>query len=394
MKVLLYLDEELEADIIVKGEDYIVGYDAEKINILFSFEGVLDFTDFSLKDGAEWDLPDPKPKILNVVDDLTTGGREDVLSAEQGKVIKDYYDQQAIELAKVASDAILGRVKIDGKTIKTNTDGQIYSPDDLDVIDMVHVNDIFAPTTVDSGVYGVLISGRNDMEDGQYIVTMNANVDKVDGSIVRLWTMHKIIPDESNYEAITGAFYSMADMVYEGQIIFTGKAKRIDSTINTTQIESDIQTLFTGWANETNRAATALTQKGVNTPQGSTMKTVVDNISLIPTGATVRELNSSSTATKAFNYMVAGTVTSYYVSVDITNLGFKPIAILIENANFEGKSTYVKVDYDTVLSARVAEGENSGTSKWIRLGQNGFPTSGTLDIPVVDADDWKITVIG
>lgn len=125
MKILLFDENEYEAEKIVKDIDSIRGYNSTGEEI-FSFTGVTDFTLFSLKDGVEWDLPDPKPYVPKVIDDLTTGGHKDTLSAEQGKIIKDYYDTQAKELAKIATNTLLGRVKIDDRTIKTNADGQVY----------------------------------------------------------------------------------------------------------------------------------------------------------------------------------------------------------------------------------------------------------------------------
>lgn len=134
MKILIFIDEgfqdeEFQAERIVKGEDYIVGYDLDK-NELFAFRGITDFTPFSLKNNAEWDLPDPKPRIPKIVDNLDEGGRDDVLSAEQGKVIKGKYDETTTELTRLATtmatNVQAGLTKIDDKTIKTNNLGQLY----------------------------------------------------------------------------------------------------------------------------------------------------------------------------------------------------------------------------------------------------------------------------
>lgn len=105
MKILLFNGEEHKAVRIIRGTDYIIGYNSDNLE-LFSFLNVINFSVFALKDNAEWDLPDPKPYIPKVVDDLTTGGHNDVLSAEQGKIIKDYYDAQSTRIDSLSASDI------------------------------------------------------------------------------------------------------------------------------------------------------------------------------------------------------------------------------------------------------------------------------------------------
>lgn len=53
MKRLKHASEIFEADIMVKGPDYIIGYTGGLE--VFSFRGVSDFSEFELLDGAEYD---------------------------------------------------------------------------------------------------------------------------------------------------------------------------------------------------------------------------------------------------------------------------------------------------------------------------------------------------
>lgn len=54
MKILVFNDEQFEADRIVKTADSITGYDTTG-NQQFAFRGITDFTGFVLGAGEEWD---------------------------------------------------------------------------------------------------------------------------------------------------------------------------------------------------------------------------------------------------------------------------------------------------------------------------------------------------
>lgn len=63
MKVLIFNNEEFKAEKIIKGTDCIIGKDPEGREI-FKFKGISDFSLFSLKDEAEFDLEE------NIIDKL------------------------------------------------------------------------------------------------------------------------------------------------------------------------------------------------------------------------------------------------------------------------------------------------------------------------------------
>lgn len=506
---------------------------------------------------------------VNVVDNLISDSDKDALSAKQGKIIKDYYDTQSAELAKVATDTVLGRVKIDGRTIITNADGAIESVEpkytstdygvivenpfsleltsgetfdwtlfqmyvgntemsnriieiDLSIIplgegadtahridmnisfertesggfingryvtnncqfekdelgvhiyndsgryyltidirkphtklttgtilvlankivvrgtgdlfgnyedvedfvgDIVDSNtvqgtksitfvndsphpsssldmiyypmglDILSPDNIKSGIYRADIYGKIGIEDGQYIISLSSRIDEVDGSVFRFWVAHQIEIDYVNNRILTRKMYHMTDMIYNGQIGLNGVWHRIDTDIDT--IQNDIQTLFTGWANETKRAATALSQKGVATSQDASMKTIVDNISLIPSGKRIYHTNATSgSITESFDYVGSGTIDLHPVDIDLSVIGFKAGTIIIEDINTIGTNTVVRVYDDSMLSAQVISvpNSNTGTCQWIRLGSSGMPIS-TIKIPVADNASYNVTII-
>ncbi|MEY9973175.1 hypothetical protein ABH966_003559 [Lysinibacillus sp. RC46] len=61
MRKLKYFDNEYEAEIIVKKENSIEGYiDDSKV---FSFNGVTDFTNFTLEDGESFDKNAPLTEL-------------------------------------------------------------------------------------------------------------------------------------------------------------------------------------------------------------------------------------------------------------------------------------------------------------------------------------------
>lgn len=43
-----------QAEVVIKGDDYIVGYSSDKK--IFSFSGIIDFTGYHLAEGEEWDV--------------------------------------------------------------------------------------------------------------------------------------------------------------------------------------------------------------------------------------------------------------------------------------------------------------------------------------------------
>lgn len=63
MKKLVFNGEEYQAEKIIKGTDYIIGKDINDKE-LFSFNGVSDFSLFTLKDNAEFDIEE------NLIDKL------------------------------------------------------------------------------------------------------------------------------------------------------------------------------------------------------------------------------------------------------------------------------------------------------------------------------------
>ncbi len=63
MKVMSFNNEEFKAEKIIKGTDCIIGKDTEGREI-FNFKGISDFSLFSLKDEAEFDLEE------NLIDKL------------------------------------------------------------------------------------------------------------------------------------------------------------------------------------------------------------------------------------------------------------------------------------------------------------------------------------
>jgi len=256
MKTLNYIGEIFQAKKIVKGDNYITGYDENDI-VLFEFKEIVNFTPFTLNEREEWDLPDVPPEQPKIINDLVTGGANDALSAEQGKIIKDYYDQ----------------------------------------------------------------------------------------------------------------------------------------------IAGDVQTLFTGWANETQNAVTALAQKGVTLSQDATMKEIVTGIENIQSGGQSKTLSVNSTnAPKTFKYVgSANNVSLSYVTINIDDIGFDPVAIFVEDNTFGGNATSVKTDSETFLSARLVDFDINtrvGTNKWLELGTNGFPSSGNMDIPVSNLGAYTVTIYG
>lgn len=62
---------------------------------------------------------------IDIVNDLTTGGADKALSAEQGKVLKGLLDAIETYTLPTASTTILGGVKVDGTSIKISADGVI-----------------------------------------------------------------------------------------------------------------------------------------------------------------------------------------------------------------------------------------------------------------------------
>lgn len=62
---------------------------------------------------------------IDIVNDLTTGGADKALSAEQGKTLKGLIDAIETYTLPIASTTVLGGVKIDGTSIKVTADGTI-----------------------------------------------------------------------------------------------------------------------------------------------------------------------------------------------------------------------------------------------------------------------------
>lgn len=62
---------------------------------------------------------------IDIVNDLTTGGADKALSAEQGKTLKGLIDAIETYTLPTASTTVLGGVKIDGTSIKITADGTI-----------------------------------------------------------------------------------------------------------------------------------------------------------------------------------------------------------------------------------------------------------------------------
>lgn len=54
MKILIFNNQEFKAEKIIKNEDSIIGYIEGKE--VFTFKGIKDFSLFTLKDGAEFDI--------------------------------------------------------------------------------------------------------------------------------------------------------------------------------------------------------------------------------------------------------------------------------------------------------------------------------------------------
>ena len=78
MKILIFLNEEFQAEKIIKTEDSIIGKSIEGKEI-FSFKGIKDFSLFTLKDGAEFDAEEPtisdlQSQIFNLTTQLVNGG--------------------------------------------------------------------------------------------------------------------------------------------------------------------------------------------------------------------------------------------------------------------------------------------------------------------------------
>ena len=78
MKTLIFLNEEFQAEKIIKGTDCIIGKDTEGREI-FSFKGIKDFSLFTLKYGAEFDTEEPtisdlQTQIFNLTTQLVNGG--------------------------------------------------------------------------------------------------------------------------------------------------------------------------------------------------------------------------------------------------------------------------------------------------------------------------------
>lgn len=90
MKTLNYEGEIFQAQRIVKGDNFIIGYDEDNL-LLFAFRGIVNFMLFSLNEGEDWDLPDEPPEQPKIINDLVTGGTTDALSAEQGKVLNNKF---------------------------------------------------------------------------------------------------------------------------------------------------------------------------------------------------------------------------------------------------------------------------------------------------------------
>lgn len=62
---------------------------------------------------------------VDIVNDLTTGGTDKALSAEQGKILKGLIDGIATYTLPTASTTVLGGVKVDGITVNIDADGII-----------------------------------------------------------------------------------------------------------------------------------------------------------------------------------------------------------------------------------------------------------------------------
>lgn len=66
-----------------------------------------------------------KDAPIGIVNDLTTGGADKTLSAEQGKVLKALIDSIEKYTLPIASTTVLGGVKVDGSSIKISAEGVI-----------------------------------------------------------------------------------------------------------------------------------------------------------------------------------------------------------------------------------------------------------------------------
>lgn len=62
---------------------------------------------------------------VEIVNDLTTGGADKALSAEQGKTLKSLIDAIETYTLPTASTTVLGGVKVDGSSIKISAEGVI-----------------------------------------------------------------------------------------------------------------------------------------------------------------------------------------------------------------------------------------------------------------------------
>lgn len=265
----------------------------------------------------------------------------------------------------------------------------------------VSQQDLFIKNKLPSGVYSSQVSGLSDkgLPDGRYIFKLHCSYDEFD-TVARTWVAEKVVIDNNqtppNIVADWTDTYHCIDFVEANVIIASSPWKKYYSKTDMDKVQSDIQSLFTGWANETKNAVTALAHKGVTLSQDATMKQVVSGIESISNTKQVREFsNVAPVGQKSFNYVGSSSTSLYYITLDITALGFKPLVIFIENKSFNGQGTTVKVDSGSVLSARVVDasvGYNTGSNKWIRLGGSGFPTTGKLDIPVSSLDAYNMIV--
>lgn len=151
---------------------------------------------------------------------------------------------------------------------------------------------------------------------------------------------------------------------------------------------SDIQTLFINWANETKNAATALSQKGVATPEDATMKTIVANISKIPTGGKqIYRGTTSSSSTHLFTDFYGNQTTMNMVSINFDTIGIKGKNVILTDTNFTGAHTFVTIIGSTISANAVSSTNNT----WIELGTSSSLT-GLWRIPVAKTGSYNYTI--